>query len=272
MFYYCPLASGSKGNCIFVRAGQTRILVDCGLSMKVIQNKLAAIGECLENIQAIFITHEHGDHILGLRSITNHYPIPVICNMETAQAIAQILKEIIPCHLFTNDESFDFGDLKCLPFSVPHDAMDPVGFRISYKGIQLGLCADLGMISATIFSYLQGCHYLYIEANHDPELVDLSVRPLIYKQRVLSKLGHLSNFTTGQFISKLYHLNLKHVFLAHLSQDCNRTDLALSTIRNQLREEQQSLLVEIAPQNMIGSLVGPDGIQKFTLIDKAHAC
>lgn len=272
MFYYCPLASGSKGNCIFVRAGQTRILVDCGLSLKALQTRLHQIGESLETIQAVFITHEHSDHIAGLRALVNRYSMPIICNMETAQAIGQALKETVPCHLFTTSESFDFGHLKCLPFSVPHDAIDPVGFRFSYQDIHLGICADLGIVAAPILMYLKGCHMLYLEANHDPQLVELSARPIVYKQRVLSRLGHLSNTACAHLLQKLCHDGLKHVFLAHLSQDCNTPECAHKTVSEHLAPEYAQLCIEVAPQDYIGSVVGPDGIFTPAIRDKELAC
>lgn len=235
MFAFCPLASGSKGNSLLVKTEKTSVLIDCGLNLKTLKNRLALLGQNLEDIDAIFITHEHGDHIQGLKHVVASYNIPVLCNAATAEAIGHHFQECIPCHLFTTYETFTWKDLEVHPFSVSHDAADPVGFRLRCKEATLGVCADIGFVSAMIPEMLSGCDLLYIESNHEPLLVHASKRPPIYKQRVLSKMGHLSNEACGKLLEQLAHDKLRHIYLAHLSQDCNEPHLACETARKHLQ-------------------------------------
>lgn len=268
MLQYCPLASGSKGNCLLVRTPSTHLLVDCGISLRSLQKRLAILGLTIDCLDAILITHEHTDHIQGLRALLRKRDIPVLCNRETAVAISQILREPIPCHLFTTCESFEWRDLHCMPFSVSHDAMDPVGFSLTWQNERLGICTDLGFVAATIPAFLQTCDLLYVEANHDPELVQQSKRPPVYKQRVLSRLGHLSNEACGELLSQVWHEKLRHVYLAHLSQDCNRPEIALETVRRVLMAKQPQsshLEIDVAFQDIPGALVSIKERQWFKM-------
>jgi phosphoribosyl 1,2-cyclic phosphodiesterase len=179
--------------------------------------------------------------------------IPVIANGETAKAI----ESMAPCRmrfkLFTTGESFQMGDLEIHPFSVQHDAVDPVGFTMKYGQTRLGFCTDLGMVTSLVAAQLAECNYLYLESNHDEELVRMSKRPDIYKVRVLGRQGHLSNNDCAQLLRTVMHDGLRHVHLAHLSQECNRPQLALDTIRQLLGSRCPPL--SVAPQETIGERV-----------------
>lgn len=252
---FCPLASGSRGNCIYVGTANTKILIDAGIGVKAIRERLKAIGVALEEIDAILITHEHTDHIQSLGVLSCRMGIPVFANSDTAKAIYAILNECPKFKIFSTGETFEFGDLEVHPFSVQHDAVDPVAFTIQTSGLKLGFCADLGFVTTLVSGRLQRCDYLYIEANHEPSMVHASPRPKIYKQRVLSRQGHLSNAECAQLIELIYHADLKHIHLAHLSSECNSQELALKTIADKLAALQAKTEVSIAFQEMISKAI-----------------
>lgn len=252
---FCPLASGSKGNAIYIGTNQTKILIDAGISGKAIQKKLAEINVDLSEIDAILITHEHSDHIQGLKTLAFKYGIPVFANAETAKGIVEHFHERPKFKIFTTGETFEFGDLEIHPFSIQHDTLDPVAFAIRVNDLKLGFCADLGFATSLVQNRLEECDYLYIEANHQPSMVHASPRPMVYKQRVLSRTGHLSNEACGQLLSKIAHPKLKHVHLAHLSSECNTPDTALSVIREILSANGIELNLCVAPQNQISQAI-----------------
>ncbi len=247
----CPLASGSKGNAIYIGTDQTKILIDAGISFKMLCKRLEEIQVKIEEIDAILITHEHTDHINGLEVLTSKLEIPIFANRETAKGIYESLKMIPKYKIFTTSEPFIFRDLKIHPFSIPHDALDPVGFVITANGMKIGVCADLGHVTSSIRKHLQGCDYLYIEANHQVSMVHTSSRPMIYKQRVLGKQGHLSNDACAELLSSVHHEGLKGAYLAHLSSECNTPELALKVVGESLTRGQKILKLMVARQECV---------------------
>ena len=231
---FCPLASGSKGNSIFVGTKNCRILIDAGLSLKATQEKLSQIGVDLRDIDAILVTHEHVDHIRGIGTIALKHNIPVFANSDTAHAILETLDEAPKFKIFSTGETFEFGDLEIHPFSIQHDTLDPVAFTIRTSNIKLGFCTDLGFVTNQEKNQQKKCDYLYIEANHEPSMVHSSARPMVYKQRVLSRQGHLSNQQCADLLAEVAHAHLKHVHLAHLSQECNHPEKALQVVQKTL--------------------------------------
>ncbi len=230
----CPLASSSKGNCLFLHINNTKILVDNGISYKKLKEKLEKLNYNVNDLDAILITHDHSDHIFGLKSIYQHKEIPVICNFETAKGIYKNLNMLFNFKIFYTNEEFQFKDLLIHPFSIPHDTLDPVGFRIKYNNLNIGICTDTGHINTTIIKNLYGCNYFYIEANHDPNMVLASNRSYIYKERVLGKQGHLSNDESAYLLSKIINENTKEIYLAHLSEECNNPKLTYKKIKESL--------------------------------------
>lgn len=237
MIGFCPLASGSKGNCIYFGTAQTKILIDAGISSRIIEKRLNEINVDLSDIDAILVTHEHTDHIKAIQTLGFRYKIPIFANSDTAKAIYEILGECPKFKIFSTGESFEFGDLEVHPFSVQHDALDPVAFTIRYGNIKSGFCTDLGFATSLVANSLLECDYLYVEANHEPSMVHASSRPDIYKKRVLSKQGHLSNGECAALIAKILHSKLKHVYLAHLSEECNSPELALKIVQEKLNQQ-----------------------------------
>jgi phosphoribosyl 1,2-cyclic phosphodiesterase len=249
MIGFCPLASGSKGNCIYFGTQRTKILIDCGLSAKATALRLQDIGVSLDAIDAILITHEHTDHIKGLEQLGCRKKIPVFANADTAKGIYDVLGECPPFKIFTTGETFVFQDLTIHPFSVQHDTLDPVAFTIQVDQIKIGFCTDLGFVTSSVTHALQQCDYLYLESNHQPSMVHASARPPIYKQRVLGKQGHLSNEQCAELLLTVIHDKLKHVHLAHLSSECNSPALALDVVGNALKRAGCSIEVSIAYQD-----------------------
>jgi phosphoribosyl 1,2-cyclic phosphodiesterase len=243
MHGFFPLASGSKGNCIYLGTAQTKILIDAGIGSRLIEQRLSEKGVALEDIDAILVTHEHTDHIKAIQTLSAKYQIPIFANSDTAKAICDIFGEAPRFKIFSTGESFIFGDLEIEPFSVQHDALDPVAFVIRCGALKLGFCTDLGFATSLVASKLSDCDYLYLEANHQPSMVHASSRPDIYKKRVLSRQGHLSNEECAALLAKIATPKLKHVHLAHLSEECNAPDLALKIVQEMLKEHGTALAI-----------------------------
>jgi len=252
---FCPLGSGSKGNCIYMGSEQTKILIDAGLSARTIQARLAEINVDLADIDAILVTHEHTDHIQGLKTLAFKMGIPILANHDTARGIVDTFHACPKFKIFSTGEAFDFGDFEIHPFSVQHDTLDPVAFTFRFNNLKLGFCTDLGFVTSLVQTHLRDCDYLYLEANHQPSMVHASPRPMVYKQRVLSRSGHLSNEACGQLLTQVYHPQLKHVHLAHLSSECNSPDMAFSVIGKILQEHHIQVDLSIAWQNKVSRAI-----------------
>lgn len=255
MIGFCPLASGSKGNSIFVGTKNTRVLIDAGLSLTQLTERLDEIGVELSSIQAVLITHEHSDHIKGLKTLVERLQVPILANAETAKGIFANFGIKFRFKIFTTGEPFTFGDLKVFPFSISHDTLDPVAFIIEAEGLKLGFCTDLGIASSMVKKALQKCDYLYLESNHQPSMVHSSSRPEILKMRILGRQGHLSNEECGQLLAAVWHEGLKHVHLAHLSKECNTPEVALEVVRKILDQHQIKVSLSIAHQHKVSQAI-----------------
>lgn len=271
---FYPLASSSKGNSILLCSENTKVLIDCGLSGKRTKESLERIGVDIAEVDAILVTHEHSDHIAGLKVIACKYDIPVFANSETAKAIVAYCNDRPKFKIFSTGEPFEFGDLEIHPFSIPHDTADPVMFTIRCDGWKLGFCTDLGFATTLVKNRLEGCDYLYLEANHDPDLVRNCARPHVYKQRVLGRNGHLSNEACAQLILDIIHPGLKGVTLAHLSSECNTPQLAYQTVAGLLAEKGYDLPIQVAelekasPPTLFSSWLSPSALQLLALRDQ----
>lgn len=246
---FCPLASGSKGNCLYFGTKKTSILIDAGLSGKATIEKLKQINVDIEEIDAILISHEHTDHISGLKALALKMGIPVLANQETAKGIVATINDCPQFKIFTTGETFTFEDIEIHPFSIQHDTPDPVAFTLRVDGIKVGISTDLGFATTLVKNHLKNCDYLYVEANHEPSMVHASSRPMVYKQRVLSRNGHLSNEDSASLLAEVIHPGLKHIHLAHLSQECNHPETALKRVREKIG---QDFKISIARQEHVG--------------------
>lgn len=255
MITFCPLASGSKGNAVLLKTKAGAVLFDAGISAKILKEKLGTLQVPIESLQAIFISHEHQDHISGIKTLAFRHGIPIIANHATAEAIVETVGECPRFTLFTTGEPFEFLDMTIFPFSVRHDSVDPVAFAVTTEGKKIGLCTDVGFVTGSIRHALRDCHILYIEANHEPEMVHASSRPDIYKKRVLSRTGHLSNEEAAKLIADVAHTDLHHVFLAHLSSECNTPQTAQRVVEDLLARQGIHLSTKIAHQHHVSEAV-----------------
>lgn len=229
---FCPLFSGSSGNAIYVAAKDTRVLIDAGLAGRTVENALKQIGVSPETISAIVVTHEHSDHTRGVGILSRKYHIPVYANERTFNAMARQVGEIEPRNrrFFQTGEDFYIGDLDLCPFSIPHDAAEPVGYKVCAGGRSAAVATDMGFMRKDVFQMLAGTDVLLLESNHDPELLRQNPRYSAYlKQRILSSHGHLSNEASARALLELYGTGVRQVLLGHLSGENNTPELAMNT-------------------------------------------
>lgn len=235
------LGSGSSGNATVVECGSTRLLVDAGFSAKKLSEKLEAAGISPDSLSGILVTHEHTDHVQALPVFTRKWGVPVYITRHTHAALSTHA-DSTRWIFFESGHSFSIGEVIITSFPIPHDAADPVGFRLDYHGVCYGHLSDAGNITQEIRSHLQGVHALFLESNYDPDLLQSDPkRPWPVKQRICSHHGHLSNEQAGEFACELLHDKLKHIILGHLSKDCNTPGLALQSMRTILSRTASSV-------------------------------
>jgi phosphoribosyl 1,2-cyclic phosphodiesterase len=227
------LSSGSRGNCAMISSACTRILVDAGISARETFKRMKALGDDPHSLSAILITHEHSDHIYGLATLAKKLRIPIFMTGATHQAWARALRDengvrpqLEKFERFESGHRFQVGDIEVKPFTIPHDAADPVGFTFRAEGIKVGLATDLGYIPVSVRDHLRGCDVLIMESNHDLEMLRVGPYPWSVKQRVMSRVGHLSNLALADFFSNDYDNSATFVVLAHLSQENNHPEIA----------------------------------------------
>lgn len=236
MLRFKNLGSGSSGNATLVEAKSglhtTRVLIDCGLKLGDLEIRLEAAGTASSALDAIFITHEHGDHIGCARSLLKRYPIPIWMSQGTWLALQSPQWEPFQnmIHLARDGQSLEWGNLQAMPFTVPHDAREPLQLRCSDGDRTLGIVTDLGHVTPHVVSALQGCHALQLETNHDTELLKRSAYPNFLKQRVGGSWGHLANEASADLLQQVMHAELKHVVAAHLSERNNTPELARNSL------------------------------------------
>ena len=213
----------------------TRILIDAGLSGKETDRRLRDAGWELDQIDAICVSHEHDDHKAALGILQRRLGVPLYSNAGTIEALEHSPKYSgLDWHVFTNGSPFPVGDFVVEPFSVPHDSYDPVGFILVAEGVRVGIVTDMGTPTELIRQRLKGCHAIVLEANHDEEMLRDAARPWSLKQRIAGRQGHLSNKQAGELLAEVAGDALDIVFLAHLSADCNKPDIAEQTVREAL--------------------------------------
>jgi len=229
----CLLASGSKGNAVFVDTGGSKFLVDAGLSARELLNRLAAIGVEGAELDGILISHEHSDHIRGAGTLARRFRIPLLISFPTLRETGSHLgkAEVIE---FESGYSFAFRDTLIDPFPTTHDACDPVGFVIESREGRFGLATDLGLVTRLVSDKLKGCRAVVLESNHDEEMLMNGPYPWHLKQRIKSRHGHLSNNDSALLLDGIIHGELEGVFLAHLSETNNDPELAHNVARTLL--------------------------------------
>jgi len=233
---FCTIASGSSGNSVFVSTPRTRILIDAGLSGKAIEGGLRMGGiDCID-VDALFITHEHSDHIKGAGVLSRRYDLPVYATagtwdyMNRCQAIGKIADK--NKLYITSGMPVVLNDMEIMPFDIPHDANQPVGYTVNSRGHKIAIATDLGHISDNVAKNIHGADVILIESNHDLHMLETGPYPAYLKRRILSDMGHLSNVSCGRFLVDIFSSKTKHIFLGHLSQENNRPILAYETVKN----------------------------------------
>ena len=225
------LGSGSSGNAAYLETGDTRLLVDCGFSARQIKQRLATINRIPDRLDGILITHEHTDHVAGLKHLAAKLGIPIYCNRHTSEEISRIHETAFDFRLFDTGQSFEVGEVGVDTFSVPHDAIDPVGFLLHTPKGRIGVLTDLGHGTRLVADRVRTANVLLLETNHDVDLLrDCPHRPWHLKQRIMGRHGHLSNEGAAEFAETFLHADLHHIFCVHLSGECNTPELAHADI------------------------------------------
>lgn len=237
---FSPLYSGSSGNCSVVSAGKTTVLIDAGMTGKAIVSALEAVSIDPKSINAIVVTHEHSDHIKGIGILSRKYDLPVYANEGTWKAMSPLIGDISMHNIrtFVNGQNFYIGDLDFTPFRISHDAADPVGYSLCCKGTRIVYMTDTGCVNEALRETASGADLLFLEANHDVDMLRSGPYPYPLKRRILSDKGHLSNAAAGEFLKKLYPTGVRRVILAHLSRENNTEQIAYSSVRGALNEAQ----------------------------------
>jgi phosphoribosyl 1,2-cyclic phosphodiesterase len=244
----CVLASGSKGNAVYVSNEQTSVLFDAGLSGKEIERRMLARQLDPKSLTGIVVSHEHSDHIRGVGILSRRFNLPVYISPKTAQAASAQIGKLYQTSYFDCGKMFNIQGLTIRPFSTSHDAEDPAGFTISYNGQKVGLATDLGVATGMVQEHLKGCNLLILEANHDMDMLITGPYPWYLKQRIKSRNGHLSNEESCNLLGKVLHKNLTCVVLAHLSEQNNHPEKALNTVRQAVITQQSILKFHVASQ------------------------
>lgn len=235
MLEFCVLSSGSKANCVFVRSGDTKILIDCGLSARETVKRLRSIDVDPSEISAIVVTHEHNDHVTGIPVFARNYGVSVYANQSTYQSsrhLEQVVSE--QRRWFFAGEEFRIGDITFEPFSVLHDAADPVAFRVTGGMYTLAVVTDLGQVTSLVRERTKDIDAIVLESNHDPILLRECPYPWELKQRIAGRSGHLSNETAGALLEQISKENeraVRVVVAAHISEKSNDPILALDVLK-----------------------------------------
>ncbi len=235
---FCPLCSGSSGNSTYIEAGNTRLLIDAGVSCRRVTALLNMVGADPANLTAILITHEHIDHISGVNILSKKYGIPVYANAACWSVMKDHMTGVAPGNIcvFENDHPFYIGQVSVLPFSTYHDAVSPVGYVVTHKGCKAAVCTDIGHIDKRILGVLSGCGLVLLEANHDVDMLMAGNYPYLLKKRILSGTGHLCNEDCAKTLVALYQSGVRNAILGHLSAENNYPELALVTVHSALQE------------------------------------
>lgn len=221
------LGSGSRGNSTVLSGGRTRLLVDAGFSCRETLRRLRAAGENPQSLNGILISHEHSDHTSGAALLSRQLKLPVYMSEGTYQAWSRCSENGIErVEFFAPGCAFQVGDISVLPFTIPHDSVDPVGFTFRTEGLKLAIVTDLGYVPPSVADQMRGCEVLMVESNHDLDMLRFGPYPWPVKQRVMSRVGHLSNDALADFLLNDYDGSAVVIILAHLSEQNNHPEVA----------------------------------------------
>jgi phosphoribosyl 1,2-cyclic phosphodiesterase len=248
---YCILASGSKGNSTFIETQYARILVDVGLSAKKIEDRLRKLDVDPQSIDSIVLTHAHTDHVRGAGQFAHKHKIPIYAHPETLDEITPKLKQdqrIEPWHT-----SFYIKDTSFTPFHLSHDCYPTFGYLIQENSKTLAICTDLGVVTENVKEHLQKANALILESNHDQKMLINGTYPWHLKERIASRVGHLSNNEAGELLLQIYNGNIDKIILAHLSEDNNTSQLARNTVL-EIVGNHLELYIDVIEQRQMSAL------------------
>jgi phosphoribosyl 1,2-cyclic phosphodiesterase len=220
----CSIASGSNGNCYYVGTENEAVLIDAGISCKEIELRMKRAGLSLQKVKAIFISHEHSDHIAGLPVLAKKYKLPVFISIPTLKGSRFWFEKSLINH-FTANEEIVIGDLNIIPFSKFHDAADPYSFTVSCNEIKVGVITDIGQICENVTYHFSQCHAVFLESNYDEEMLEKGRYPYYLKNRIRNGHGHISNRQALELFQNHQSPGLSHLFLSHLSYNNNSPEI-----------------------------------------------
>lgn len=238
MIRLCTLSSGSSGNAVLLQAGETKILVDCGITGKAAADRLCAVGVDPSELAGIMVTHEHIDHIRGVGVLSRRFKLPVYASVGTwnnmAETVGSIGDDLV--HYIAADVPFALEDAVVFPFATSHDSAESLGFTVSDGNKNISVATDLGKVDKYVYDKLKGSELLLLEANHDERMLINGAYPYALKQRILSDRGHLSNRICGALCGKLLGEKggAKQILLGHLSNDNNTPEVAYSAVKGSI--------------------------------------
>lgn len=233
---FCSLSSGSSGNCQYIETANTKILIDGGFSGKKIEGLLSSIGVDPCELDGIFITHEHIDHVRGVGVLSRRYDLPIFANANTWIGMEKTIGKIKENNIrvFTSEKDLDIRDITVCPIKIFHDALEPVGYIIYYKKNKISIVTDTGFVNDIMKEKMKGSNLYLMESNHDVDMLKEGSYPWALKQRVLSTRGHLSNIDAGMVLGDLVSASGEIILLGHLSQENNKPELAHKTVKDSM--------------------------------------
>lgn len=260
MLNFCSLYSGSSGNSLFVETENTKVLIDCGVSSKKVEEALKSLNVEPASIDAILITHEHSDHVKGLGTFSKKFDVPIFANQETLDSMeAQVVKIADKnINTFRVADKFCVGDLEINPFTISHDAANPCGFNIFKDNKKISIATDIGNMDTKTVKNLEDSIFVLLEANYDPDILKCSAYPYLLKRRIAGPTGHLPNEQAGKTISHLINSGLQSAMLGHLSKENNFPELAYKTVAEEIMSNNQgknSISLSVASRNEPGKLI-----------------
>ena len=253
------LASGSKGNCTLVETDKIKVLIDAGLGIRDLEKRLLLAGTHPSEIKAIFVSHEHSDHIKGITAFAKKYGSKVIANINEWNILEEKMPDLQDKNkIYFENNNFKIADLEVNAFSLSHDSSTCFGYSFTNEGNKMSIATDLGFCPKSVVDNLKGSRLLILEANHDIETLNNNPNyPMYLKKRILSNKGHLNNFATSEVLKELVGCGLEQTVLAHLSEENNSPSLAFNSVKQELKKsgiiEGQHLFIDVASQTQIGN-------------------
>ena len=260
MLNFCSLYSGSSGNSLFIETENTKLLVDCGVSCKKVEEGLMSLDVDPSSIDAVIITHEHSDHVKGLGTFSKKFNVPIYANQETLDNMQEQTSKIDKNNIntFKVSDKFEIGDLSIFPFPISHDAANPCGFNVFNDNKKISIATDIGTMDTKTVKNLEDSIFILLESNYDPDILRCSRYPYLLKRRIAGPTGHLPNNKAGETISYLMKSGLQTAMLGHLSKENNFPELAYKTVAEELINNNQDVSkinLSVASRNIPGRLL-----------------